>query len=106
MKKKVKKSKLEKEKTIKIKRVIEEWKFWDEKKKAIKLEKKTKKLISLRFYKWIQIFKKKVSERIPIKKIWDHVIEIKERFIQKKGKVYPLLRKKRGIKKKRMIRNI
>jgi len=51
MKKKVKKSKLEKEKTIEIKRVIEEWKFWDEKKKAVKLEKKTKKLVSLRFYK-------------------------------------------------------
>ena len=94
-KKEVKKIKLEKEKTIKIKRVIEEWKFWNEKEKAVMLEKKTKKLVSLRFYKWIQIFKKKASEKIPIKKIWDHIIEIKERFIQKKRKSISLVERRK-----------
>ena len=29
---------------------------------------------------------------MPIKKVWDYVIEIKKRFVPKKGKVYPLLR--------------
>ncbi len=32
---------------------------------------------------------------MPIKKFWDHVIEIKERFVLRKGKVYILLRKER-----------
>jgi len=28
--------------------------------------------------------------------LWDHAIEIKERFMPRKGKVYPLSRKERG----------
>jgi len=28
-------------------------------------------------------------------KIWDHVIDMKERFVLRKGKVYPLLREER-----------
>ena len=38
------------------------------------------------------IFKKKQSERIPVKKVWNHVIETKEGFVLRKGKVYPLSR--------------
>jgi len=41
------------------------------------------------------VFEKKQSERIPTKKIWDHVIEIKEEFVPRKGKVYPLSREER-----------
>ena len=29
---------------------------------------------------------------MPMKKVWDYVIEIKKGFVPKKGKVYPLLR--------------
>ena len=32
---------------------------------------------------------------MPIKKLCDHVIEIKEGFMPRKGKIYPLLRKER-----------
>jgi len=32
---------------------------------------------------------------MPIRKIWDHAIEVKERFVPRKGKVYPLSREKR-----------
>jgi len=32
---------------------------------------------------------------MPTKKIWDHVIELKEEFAPRKGKVYPLLREER-----------
>ena len=32
---------------------------------------------------------------MPTRKIWDHVIEFKEGFTPRKGKVYPLLRKER-----------
>jgi len=34
-------------------------------------------------------------ERILTKKIWDYVIELKEGFVLKKGKVYPLSREER-----------
>jgi len=35
------------------------------------------------------------SERIPTRKVWDHVIEVKEGFVPKKGKVYSLSREER-----------
>jgi len=41
------------------------------------------------------VFGKKTSERMPMKKIWDYVIELKEEFVLRKGKVYLLSRKKR-----------
>jgi len=33
---------------------------------------------------------------MPTRKMWDHVIELKERFVPRKGKVYLLLREERG----------
>ena len=49
-------------------------------------------IISRRFYKYLKMFKKKESERIPMRKIWDHAIDLREGFVPKKGKIYPLLR--------------
>jgi len=54
-----------------------------------------KELVSKRFWKWKKVFGKRESERIPVRKAWDHAIELKEGFIPKKGKVYSLSRKKR-----------
>jgi len=48
-----------------------------------------------KFHKWIKVFRKKQSERIPTRKMWDHVIEVKEGFVPRKRKVYPLSRKER-----------
>ena len=41
------------------------------------------------------MFGKKQSERMPTRKLWDHVIEVKEGFVLRKGKVYPLSREER-----------
>jgi len=41
------------------------------------------------------VFGKKQSERMPVRKVWDHTIDIKEGFVLRKGKVYPLLREER-----------
>jgi len=41
------------------------------------------------------VFGKKQSERMPTRKLWDHAIELKEGFMSRKGKVYPLLREER-----------
>jgi len=32
---------------------------------------------------------------MPMKKLWDHAIEVKEGFVPRKGKVYPLSREER-----------
>jgi len=47
-------------------------------------------LVPKQLHKWIKVLGKKASERILTRKIWDHVIELKERFVPKKGKIYPL----------------
>ena len=80
---------------MKVKRVAEEQKIWDEEEKVAKLEKETKKLVSERFHKQICIFGKKASKRMPTRKLWNHAIEIKEGLVPKKRKVYPFLRNKR-----------
>ena len=80
---------------IKLKKMVQEQKIWD-KKEAAKSEEEAKKLVSQRFHKQIHVFEKKWSERIPTKKVQDYVIETKEEFVLKKGKMYLLLKKERG----------
>jgi len=41
------------------------------------------------------VFEKKQSERMPTRKLWDHVIDIREGFMPRKGKVYSLSREER-----------
>ena len=54
-----------------------------------------KKLVPEIFYKWIHVFDKKASERMPTRKLWDHTIDMKEGFVLRKGKIYLLLREER-----------
>jgi len=54
-----------------------------------------RKLVPKKFWKWKKVFRKKESERMPVRKAWDHAIELKEGFMPKKGKVYSLLREER-----------
>ena len=80
---------------IEMKKVAKEWEIWDEEEEVAKFEEEVKKLVPEYFHKWIHVFGKKQSERMPTKKLWNHVIETKKGFVPRKGKVYPLLRKKR-----------
>ena len=48
--------------------------------------------ISRRFHKYLKIFEKKKSERMLIRKTWDHAIDLREGFVLKKGRIYLLLR--------------
>jgi len=72
-----------------------------EKKKEVKKIEKDEdketlgKLVPKRFWKWKKVFGKKELERMPVRKVWDHTIELKEGFLPKKGKVYLLLREER-----------
>jgi len=58
-------------------------------------EAEAKKLVPEKFHKWIKVFRKKQLERMPMKKVWDHAIDVKKGFVPRKGKVYPLLREER-----------
>ena len=48
-----------------------------------------------KFHRWIKVFGKKQSERIPTRKLWDYAIDVKKGFIPRKGKIYLLLREER-----------
>ena len=80
---------------VEIKRIAEEWEIWDEKEEAARSEEEAKELVPERFHQWIKMFGKKQSERMPTRKVWDHVIEVKKGFVPRKGKVYPLSRDER-----------
>ena len=78
-----------------MKKVREEWEIWEEEEEAARSETEAKKLVPEKFHKWIKVFGKKQSERMPMRKAWDHVIEVKERFVPRKRKVYPLSREEK-----------
>ena len=52
----------------------------------------TDEMVPKQFHKYLKMFKKKDLERMPTRKAWDHVIDLREGFVPKKGKIYPLLR--------------
>jgi len=93
--KKEKKKKQKKGKTVEVKRVAEEWEIWDEEEAVVKSEEEAKKMVPEKFHQWIKVFGKKQSERMPTRKVQDHVIEVKEGFVLRKRKVYLLSREER-----------
>ena len=52
-------------------------------------------MVPEKFHRWIKVFGKKQLERMPTRKLWDHAIDVKEGFMPRKGKVYPLSREER-----------
>ena len=58
-------------------------------------EQTVEELVPKRFWKWKKVFGKVELERMPVRKPWDHAIELKEGFVPRKGKVYSLSRDKR-----------
>jgi len=74
---------------------VEEWEIWDEEEEAVRSEEEVKKLVPEKFHRWIKVFGKKQSERMPTQKVWDHAIDLKEGLMLRKGKVYSLSREER-----------
>ena len=54
---------------MEVKKVAEEWEIWDEEEEAAKSEEEAKKLVPEKFHRWIKVFGKKQSERMPIRKL-------------------------------------
>ena len=57
---------------------------------------KIETMVPKRFHQWLKVFGKVELERMLIRKIWNHVIDLKENFKASKAKVYPLSRNKRN----------
>ena len=52
-------------------------------------------IVPKRFHQWLKVFGKVESERMLVRKVWDHAIGLKEDFKASKAKVYPLSRNER-----------
>ena len=46
-------------------------------------------MVPKKFLKWRKVFRKIKLERMPMRKIWDHAIDLKETFKPWKEKIYP-----------------
>jgi len=75
-----------------IARIIEEKE--EEEENLIELR-VTDEMVPRRFHKYLKVFEKKDSERMPTRKVWDHAIDLREGFVLKKEKIYPLSRVER-----------
>ena len=80
-KEKEKRKKQKKRKIVKVKRIAKEWEIWDEEEETAGSEVEARKLVLEKFHLWIKVFGKKQSERMPTRKVWDYVIEVKEGFV-------------------------
>jgi len=52
-------------------------------------------MVPKKFHQWLKVFGKVESERMPVRKVWDHAMDLKEDFKASKAKVYPLSRNER-----------
>jgi len=52
-------------------------------------------MVPKRFHRWLKVFGKVESERMLVRKVWDHAIDLKEDFKASKAKVYPLSQNER-----------
>ena len=90
-----KRKKQKKGKTMKVKKVAEKWEIQNEEEEVAKSEVEAKKMVPEKYHQQIKVFRKKQLERMLIRKMWDHAIDVKKRFVPRKEKVYLLLRKER-----------
>jgi len=70
--------------------VIDDKEDWGREEEIEEDHRKIKKMVPKKFLKWGKVFGKVESERMLTRKIWDHVIDLKETFKPWKGKIYPL----------------
>ena len=56
---KEKKKQQKKGRTVEVRKIMEEWKIWDEEEEAAKSEIEAKKLVPEKFHRWIKVFGKK-----------------------------------------------
>jgi len=76
----------------------DEWEWTMEEKfnEEIKLDReKVKGMVPQKFHKWLKVFGKVESERIPTRKPWNYAINLKEDFVPRKERTYLMLRQEK-----------
>ena len=81
------------EEEIAIARIVKE-KEEEEEEDLIELR-AVEKMVPRQFHRYLKVFEKKESERMPTRKAWDHAIDLREGFIPKKRKIYLMSRVER-----------
>ena len=71
-------------------RTIHAIKREQERSEAPKPDPKPEDLVPKAYHKYLKVFSKKESERMPVRKPWDHAIDMKDTFVPKKGRLIPL----------------
>ena len=61
-----------------------------ERSEAPKPDPRPEDLVPKAYHKYLKVFSKKESECMPIRKPWDHTIDMKDTFVPKKGRLIPL----------------
>ena len=56
---------------------------------------KVRKMVPQKFHKWLKVFEKAESERMPVRKPWDHAINLIEDFVPRKGRTYLISREEK-----------
>jgi len=84
---------LEEEKIIKW--VIDDKKNWEREEEIEEDHRKIEEMVLRKFLKWRKVFGKVESERMPMRKVWDHTIDLKETFKPQKERIYPLSKNER-----------
>ena len=45
-------------------------------------------MVPQKFHRWLKVFEKVESERMPVRKPWDHAINLREDFMPRKERMY------------------
>ena len=57
-------------------------------------------MVPKRFHRWLKVFGKVESERMSVRKVWNHAIDLNNNFKASKARVYPLSRNEKEKVKK------
>jgi len=74
---------------------IDDKEDWGKEEEMEEDHRKIEEMVPRKFLKWRKVFRKVESERMLTRKIWDHVIDLKEMFKLQKGRIYPLSKNER-----------
>jgi len=81
----------ENEKRI-VRWAVDEKEDWGREEEMEADHRKVEEMVPKRFHKWLKVFGKVESERMPVRKAWDHAIDLNDNFKASKARVYPLSR--------------
>ena len=93
-KEKVKRVATEEEEKI-VHWAIDDKEDWGKEEEMKEDYRKIEEIVLRKFLKWKKVFGKVELERMPMRKVWDHAIDLKEMFKPRKGRIYSLSKNKR-----------